>query len=55
MYYNKLKTLEQLKKNISCYMSTIPNDIRRAAVDNFKKRLKVCFEQNGDHFKHLPV
>ena len=54
VYHNKPATLEQLKTNITRHIRAITPATCAAVVDNFKRRIQVCLDQNGGHIEHLP-
>lgn len=46
------KSIESLKKSLTKAWKEIPMDVIRKAIDAFPKRLKMCIDANGGHFKN---
>ena len=54
VYENKPATIADLKTNITRHIRAIQKEMCRRVVENFKRRLEVCIQQNGAHIEHLP-
>ena len=53
VYKNTPTTLNQLKRNIEYEISLIGRETLIKVSKNMIKRVKMCKEQNGNHFQHL--
>ena len=45
--------IEILKEIVQEVVSSIDQDVLRAVMANFEKRINLCIEQQGEHFEHL--
>lgn len=45
--------IEILKEIVQGVVSSIDQDVLRAVMANFEKRINLCIEQQGGHFEHL--
>ena len=45
--------IEILKEIVQEVVSSIDQDVQRAVMANFEKRINLCIEQQGRHFEHL--
>ena len=53
IYQNSPETLVELKAEIKRVIGMINRDMCKKPIDNFVKRINMCYEQNGRHFEHL--
>ena len=45
--------IEILKEIVQEVVSSIDQDVLRAVMANFEKRINLCIDQQGGHFEHL--
>ena len=49
----KPKTICDLKKVVENYANQITRDTLHRVADNFMRRVKICYQEDGGHFEHL--
>lgn len=50
---NVKQTIPKLKTAISAKIRRIPWEERFRAIDNFARRIQVCFQRRGGHLEHI--
>ena len=53
VFKRQLADIEILKEIVQEVVSSIDQDVLRAVMANFEKRINLCIEQQGGHFEHL--
>ena len=53
IYQNSPEILNELKRETRRVINMITRDLCKKSIDNFVKRINMCYEQNGHHFEHL--
>ena len=53
VYKNNPKTLSELKNAIIVEINHIDVQVLQCVIQNFCKRLELCQESDGSHFKHI--
>ena len=53
VYFDKPATIDQLKRNVTRFIRAIPQDMCVRVVQNFKRRIQTCIDENGSHIEHL--
>ena len=53
VYSNRPQSIEELKDAIRQEIASIPHEMIRRVIDNFRERLQQCVDNNGSHLTDL--
>ena len=53
MYRNNPQTVQDLKREVAQFITTIPEDMYHRVIENFAVRLNACMNRNGGHIEHI--
>ena len=53
VYSNNPQTVQDLKREVAQFITTIPEDMCHSVIENFAVRLNACMNRNGGHIEHI--